>query len=141
MLYSSVYGHSRRICERIQSEIATTGHEAEIAPLGEGPDPAAYDGILIAASIRHGKHNPAVLEFIGQPGEGNAHQLRVAPHAGPMAGKGEQHTVYHFDGGEHPPAVHHAHLSRRKSEFGGGANFVVEKDLRANHGARSGYRL
>ena len=64
MLYSSVYGHSRRICERIQSGLASAGHEADLAPLGEGPDPAGYDGILLAASIRHGKHNPAVLEFI-----------------------------------------------------------------------------
>jgi menaquinone-dependent protoporphyrinogen oxidase len=64
-LYSSVYGQARKICERLQTHLVALGHPGEVAPLGEaGPDPADYDVIVLGASIRHGKHNPAVLEFI-----------------------------------------------------------------------------
>jgi len=65
LLYSSVYGQARKICERLQSQVMAQGHQAELMPLGGGgANPADYDGIVIGASIRHGKHNPAVLEFI-----------------------------------------------------------------------------
>lgn len=64
-LYSSVYGQSRTICERIRSHLAAQGHAADVVPINEpGPDPAGYDAIVIGASIRHGKHNPAVMEYI-----------------------------------------------------------------------------
>jgi menaquinone-dependent protoporphyrinogen oxidase len=64
-LYSSVYGQARRICERLQSQLAAQGHQADVLTIdGGGGNPADYDAIVIGASIRHGKHNPAVLEFI-----------------------------------------------------------------------------
>lgn len=65
LLYSSVYGLSRRICETIQASLARRGVAADVAPLvGHTVDPAAYDAIVIGASIKHGKHHPSVLEFI-----------------------------------------------------------------------------
>ena len=65
LLYNGVYGHTQRICEHIRTELARQGDAADIAPLGEGgPDFGAYDAIVIGAAIRHGKHNPAVLEFV-----------------------------------------------------------------------------
>ncbi len=64
LLHSGVYGHTRKICERLQASLANLGQQAEIAPLAGGADPAGYDAIVIGASIRNGKHNPAVLEFI-----------------------------------------------------------------------------
>ncbi len=48
-------------CSRDSSE---AGHPADVAPLGEGVNLAGYDATVIGASIRHGKHNPAVLEFV-----------------------------------------------------------------------------
>jgi menaquinone-dependent protoporphyrinogen oxidase len=64
-LYSSVYGLSRQICERMQALLRQRGQVAEVAPIVGGPlDPAAFDAIVIGASIRYGKHNPAVLDFI-----------------------------------------------------------------------------
>ncbi len=59
------YGQTKRICERVRSELAPQGHRAEIVPIQQcrpGPDDA--DAILIGASIRHGKHDPSVLQFI-----------------------------------------------------------------------------
>lgn len=64
-LHSSVYGQSQKICERIRSSLVARGHSAETVPITEpGVDPAGFDAIVIGASIRHGKHNPAVMEFI-----------------------------------------------------------------------------
>jgi menaquinone-dependent protoporphyrinogen oxidase len=65
LLYSTNYGLSRRICERIAATLTARGEHADVAALTEGKaDPAAYDAIVIGASIRHGKHHPSVLEFI-----------------------------------------------------------------------------
>jgi menaquinone-dependent protoporphyrinogen oxidase len=65
LAYSSVYGYTRRICEAIQTELRGSGLRADVVPLGNGgADPGRYDMIVIGASIRNGKHNPAVSEYI-----------------------------------------------------------------------------
>jgi menaquinone-dependent protoporphyrinogen oxidase len=65
LLYSTNYGLSKRICETIQASLAKRGESAEVVPLvGHSVDPKSFDAIVIGASIRHGKHSPAVLEFI-----------------------------------------------------------------------------
>jgi len=64
LVHQGVYGHTRRICERLQVELASLGHAANIVALDEAQDLARYGMIVIGASIRHGKHNPAVMEFI-----------------------------------------------------------------------------
>jgi menaquinone-dependent protoporphyrinogen oxidase len=65
LLYSTVYGQSRRICERIASRLEAAGGHATVAALTDTTvDPATFDRIVIGASIKHGKHQPTVLEFI-----------------------------------------------------------------------------
>jgi menaquinone-dependent protoporphyrinogen oxidase len=65
LVYSTVYGLSRRICETLQASLAGKGQQAEVVPLIDCPvDPSAYDVIVVGASIRHGKHNPAVMDFV-----------------------------------------------------------------------------
>lgn len=65
LVYFSVYGQTRKICETIQTELARHGVTAELKPLAEADAGLErYDAIVIGASIRHGKHNPAVFEFI-----------------------------------------------------------------------------
>lgn len=67
LLYHGVYGHTAKICGVLQDEIARLGHQAEVRPLLDGlQDAASFDAIVIGASIRHGKHNPAVYAFIDQ---------------------------------------------------------------------------
>jgi len=59
------YGQTKRICERVCSELAPRGHSGEIVPIQQcstGSD--EFDAILIGASIRHGKHDASVLQFI-----------------------------------------------------------------------------
>lgn len=65
LTYHSVYGYTCRICETIRAELEGRGQRVTVAPLaGGGADLTRYDVIVIGASIRNGKHNPAVLEFI-----------------------------------------------------------------------------
>lgn len=65
LLYSTNFGLSQRICERIAELLRRRGLEARVVALTDpGVDPADCDVIVIGASIKHGKHQPAVLEFI-----------------------------------------------------------------------------
>jgi len=65
LIYSTNYGLSKKICEKIQASLLKRGERADVVPLvGHTVDPRSYDAIVIGASIRHGKHSPAVLEFI-----------------------------------------------------------------------------
>ncbi|HKK03555.1 MAG TPA: menaquinone-dependent protoporphyrinogen IX dehydrogenase [Gammaproteobacteria bacterium] len=66
-LYSGVYGHTRRISERIRAKLAERGLEVELQPVAErSAQPEDFDAILLGAAIRNGKHNPAVLDFIAR---------------------------------------------------------------------------
>jgi menaquinone-dependent protoporphyrinogen oxidase len=66
-LYSSVFGLSRRICERLAARVTAQGERATVAALTDaGVDPGAFDAIVIGASIKHGKHHPTVLPFLRQ---------------------------------------------------------------------------
>jgi menaquinone-dependent protoporphyrinogen oxidase len=65
ILHYGVYGHTQRISERLQQVLADRGENVDVVALKDGvADLHRYDAIVIGASIRHGKHNPAVLEFI-----------------------------------------------------------------------------
>lgn len=65
LLYSTNYGLSKRICEKIQASLCAGGQQAQVEPLvGHAADPRSFDAIVIGASIKHGKHHPSVLEFI-----------------------------------------------------------------------------
>jgi menaquinone-dependent protoporphyrinogen oxidase len=65
LAYHSTYGYIRRICETLRAELAGKGLRVDLAPLvGGNADPARYGMIVIGASIRNGKHDPAVLDFI-----------------------------------------------------------------------------
>jgi len=67
LTYFSVYGQTRKICETLQAELARQGVAAELRPLGDAGDGLEkYDAIVIGASIRHGKHNPAVFDFVAR---------------------------------------------------------------------------
>lgn len=65
LLYSTNFGLSKRICERIQAGLQKRGDQSTVASITDrAVDPAHFDAIVIGASIRYGKHSPAVLEFI-----------------------------------------------------------------------------
>lgn len=66
LAYSSTDGHTGRICERLKQVIERQGHSAEVVPLAQADtmDLEAFDSIVIGASIRYGKHQPQVAQFI-----------------------------------------------------------------------------
>ncbi len=65
LLYNGVYGQSLKVSEFVRDELAARGHSAVVRPLVEGAaDGPEFDAIVVGASIRHGKHNPAVMDFV-----------------------------------------------------------------------------
>jgi menaquinone-dependent protoporphyrinogen oxidase len=66
ILYSTVDGHTRQICDRLRKVLEAKGRSVAVKPLVEGTvaDLAASSAVVIGASIRYGKHRPAVAEFM-----------------------------------------------------------------------------
>ena len=66
ILYSTVDGHTLKICERISSVAGQRGHRLTVAALEDasGLAPDRFDKIVIGASIRYGKHRPNVAHFV-----------------------------------------------------------------------------
>ncbi len=65
LAYFSVDGQTRKICETLRAELAERGQHADVVPLADGiADLVRYDVLVIGASIRYGRHDAAVLEFI-----------------------------------------------------------------------------
>ncbi len=66
ILYSTTDGHTIQICKRIRQTLESLGATVELADLKEQPDlePGRFRKIVIGASIRYGKHQPLVKEFI-----------------------------------------------------------------------------
>ncbi|MFM8330234.1 MAG: menaquinone-dependent protoporphyrinogen IX dehydrogenase [Candidatus Methylumidiphilus sp.] len=66
IIYSSTDGHTLHICERLREVIEGQGQQVGIVPIADaaGLDLAAFDKIVIGASIRYGRHNPQVAAFI-----------------------------------------------------------------------------
>jgi menaquinone-dependent protoporphyrinogen oxidase len=79
ILYSTVDGHTRTICERIARVIEAVGHSVTLARIedADGISLPAHDKIVIGASIRYGRHRPSVFKFI----ETNLSQLERQPNA------------------------------------------------------------
>lgn len=66
LAYSTVDGHTRKICERLCQCLERDGHAVTLAEIGTTMPAGleSHDKIVIGASIRYGKHRPAVYEFI-----------------------------------------------------------------------------
>jgi menaquinone-dependent protoporphyrinogen oxidase len=65
-LYSTVDGHTLKICRRLQQLAEQAGHAVTLAelPARAGMPLEPFDGIVVGASIRYGKHRPDVVEFM-----------------------------------------------------------------------------
>jgi menaquinone-dependent protoporphyrinogen oxidase len=66
ILYSTVDGHTRKICERLRAVLEPGGHAVTLSDLDDRPsvDLQSFDKIVIGASIRYGKHRPNVAAFM-----------------------------------------------------------------------------
>jgi len=68
IVYSTCDGHTRKICRKIKSISENMGNEVELVSIDDllPVDPGEFDKIVVGASIRYGKHNKKVTEFVVQ---------------------------------------------------------------------------
>jgi len=66
LLYSSRFGHSRRIAETVAAELAAAGVAAEVAELTDATviDPARHCGLGMVISVRYGHFAPAAFRLV-----------------------------------------------------------------------------
>ena len=79
ILYSSVDGHTVKICERLGRIAEQRGHRISVAALEHASRtrPEGFDKLVIGASIRYGRHRPNVAQFMRE----NRELLRSKPSA------------------------------------------------------------
>ena len=79
IVYSTTDGHTLRICERLRGLLEAQGHQVSLVPVAEAADAGLeeYDRIVVGASVRYGKHRPAVVDFMNR----NAALLNRKPSA------------------------------------------------------------
>ncbi len=77
--YSTTDGHTRSICERLQQVIEEQQHTVVVSWMSDDPDIdlQPFDKVIIGASIRYGKHQPQVFDFIKR----NQETLEARPSA------------------------------------------------------------
>jgi menaquinone-dependent protoporphyrinogen oxidase len=65
-LYSTIDGHTLKICRRLQQVAERAGHQVTLSELGDRRELEleAFDKIVIGASIRYGRHRPQVADFM-----------------------------------------------------------------------------
>lgn len=54
VVYHSQEGHTGEVAEHIAKRIAEGGHEVDVALVSDGPDPGAYDCVIVGGSIHIG---------------------------------------------------------------------------------------
>ncbi len=68
ILYSTTDGHTIEICKRMEAVIEAAGDGVEVRDILETPslNGLEFDKIVIGASIRYGKHQKVVNEFVAR---------------------------------------------------------------------------
>lgn len=66
ILYSTTDGHTLKISERLKQVIESNRHRVTVKCLDDAADvdPQPYDKIVLGASIRYGKHNRSMYDYI-----------------------------------------------------------------------------
>ena len=64
--YSTIDGQTLKISQRLKELFEQRGHAVELMQIGQpnGIDPAAFDCVVIGASVRYGKYRADVYQFI-----------------------------------------------------------------------------
>jgi len=70
LIYSTIDGHTLRICQHLQATLQSQGHDVTLAALADsaGLDLRSFDKTVIGASIRYGKHRPELVAFLQRNG-------------------------------------------------------------------------
>lgn len=65
--YATNEGQTARIAGTLAKQVEASGHLVSVLDLGDTatpPDPTAYDGIVVAASVHAGKHQESAQRFV-----------------------------------------------------------------------------
>jgi menaquinone-dependent protoporphyrinogen oxidase len=68
LIYSTTDGHTLTICERMKFVMTALGQQVTLVNMDQAEvvNVAAFERIVIGASIRYGHHQPQVFEFIAK---------------------------------------------------------------------------
>jgi menaquinone-dependent protoporphyrinogen oxidase len=67
ILYATVDGQTLKICKVIEEVLVEKGNTVELFSIDDFTGkPSGFDKFIIGASIRYGKHNAKIIEFINQ---------------------------------------------------------------------------
>ena len=67
IIYSTVDGHTKKICEKLVDMLSQYETSVELFSIENFQESIRdYDLLVIGASIRYGKHNPLITQFIQQ---------------------------------------------------------------------------
>lgn len=79
LIYSTTDGHTKKISLKMKTFIESQGHSVTLLPVEKATAAtlANHDKVVIGASIRYGKHQKVVIDFIEQ----NKAQLENKPSA------------------------------------------------------------
>jgi menaquinone-dependent protoporphyrinogen oxidase len=71
VLYGTTDGHTARVAASVAATLELSGVEADLVEAGtRDPDPLAYDGIIVAASVHASGYQRAVKRWVRQHAEG-----------------------------------------------------------------------
>jgi menaquinone-dependent protoporphyrinogen oxidase len=62
--YASAHGSTRGIAERIAARLGGHGHDVAVIPVGDTPDPAADDAVVLGSAIHNQAWLPEAGEFV-----------------------------------------------------------------------------
>ncbi len=71
LLYATTEGQTELIAETVARSLREKGHSVEVLPADaarEQADPAAYDGVMVGASVHFGHHPPYLHKLIRRHG-------------------------------------------------------------------------
>jgi menaquinone-dependent protoporphyrinogen oxidase len=80
IVYGTTEGHTRKVAERIAATVRARGHVADVLDASAHPaaaEPGEYDGVVVAASLHYGRHQPTVDRFVRE----HLHALEQLPTA------------------------------------------------------------
>jgi menaquinone-dependent protoporphyrinogen oxidase len=75
--YTTEYGYTRRIAERIAAELALSGHSADLVHMNRQQSPTGYDAVIVGAPVR----NDTFLADVPRYVQRHAEQLTDLPSA------------------------------------------------------------
>lgn len=77
VVYASLEGQTAKVARRIVETLVRRGDRVTAAPVEAGPSPAAYDAVVVGASIHAGRFPAAIVRYVRE----HLRALRDRPNA------------------------------------------------------------